>query len=982
MENYETKKRYKMYKAGKNWVVAPLVFLGLAMGVSFHNPKVMADTNVQTQTDSNNDNQTNKQEVTLQATQNTESKTVVNQENSSQQASVENNQSVETKANEVADTTQQTSANQEVKQSTPVTVQAQSAPVQQATPANNNVTTQVAENKVATAPATPATTSEQNQNTQVVNNSEQASSTSSTTQKSEEPKVETPVNTADNASQKKVNDNWYLVDNNTGKNLTGFQEIKDQNKVVYYAPSNAQMQYGWQNINNNKYYFDTFNGAMTTGQRNIDGSWYLFDNQGVMQTGFQRIESQNKTVHYDSNGKMQYGWQWIDNATRYFDTFNGAMATGQDKINNHWYLFDNKGAMQRGFQNLKAYGEDKTVYYNKDGKMQYGWQWIDNATRYFDTFNGAMATGQNKINNHWYLFDNEGAMQRGFQNLKAYGEDKVVYYNQDGWMLYGQQRINGNWYNFDKVTGKMSVGFTNIPDQNKTVYYSVDKAKLGQMQYGWQNISNNSYYFDKVTGAVQKGQKNIDGNWYLFDKNNGSMKKGFQNLASYGQNKTVYYADNGQMQYGIQTINGNRYYFDKVTGSMAKGLLYNKDSKTLQYFTNDGKQVVGKFVIAGKSYNFDPKTGNLLASGEIDVDGNKYLLKDNKVQVGFQSVNGKVYYYNTDNGQKQFGQKNINNHWYLFDKDSGVMKTGFQDLAPYGKNKTVYYAPNGQMQYGQQKIDNQWYLFDKVTGAIKTGFQNLSSYGQNKTVYYASNGQMQYGQQNINGRWYLFDKVTGAMQTGFRNLSAYGQNKTVYYASNGQMQYGWQKINNKKYYFDTFNGAMKTGTVNINGKNYTFNSDGTLKQDTWGWPFPSVGQGSFTGAQLFGVNPGGEFRMNGFHDGLDFGSYDHPGSSVHAVHSGVVTQIGYIAGLENYVVVQSDEYSFVYQEAFSNRGNIKVRVGQQINTGDVIGYRDTSHLHLGITREKNIMRAIANSFNNNGTWLNPLELIRNGIANQ
>ena len=437
MENYEAKKRYKMYKAGKNWVVAPLVFLGLAMGVSVHNPKVMADTNVQSQTDNNNNNQTNKQEVTLQATQNTEAKTVVNQENSSQQASVESNQSVETNTNGVVDTTQQTSTNQEVKQSTPVTVQAQSAPVQQAAPANNNVTAQVTENKVATAPATSATTSEQSQNTQVVNNSEQNSAAqSSTTQESEEPKVETPVNTADNASQKNVDGNWYLVDNNTGKNLTGFQEIKDQNKVVYYAPSNAQMQYGWQNIN--------------------------------------------------------------------------------------------------------------------------------------------------------------------------------------------------------------------------------------------------------------------------------------------------------------------------------------------------------------------------------------------------------------------------------------------------GKN----------------------------------------------------------------------------------------------------------------YYFDTISGAMKTGTVNINGKNYTFNSDGTLKQDTWGWPFPSVGQGSFTGAQLFGVNPGGEFRANGFHDGLDFGSYDHPGSSVHAVHSGVVTQIGYIAGLENYVVVQSDEYSFVYQEAFSNRGNIKVRVGQQINTGDVIGYRDTSHLHLGITREKNIMRAIANSFNNNGTWLNPLELIRNGIANQ
>ncbi|WP_195558287.1 KxYKxGKxW signal peptide domain-containing protein, partial [Ligilactobacillus salivarius] len=245
MENYESKKRYKMYKAGKNWVVAPLVFLGLAIGVNVHNPKVMADTNVQSQTDNNNDNQTNKQEVTLQATQSTDTKTVVNQEDNSQQVSVENNKNVEANTSEVANTTQQSSINQEVKQVAPVTVQAQSSSVQQATPANNNVTAQVAENKVATAPATSVTTSEQSQNTQnnQVANKDQAGSTqSATTQKSEEPKVETPVNTADNASQKNVNGNWYLVDNNTGKNLTGFQEIKYQNKVVYYAPSNAQMQ--------------------------------------------------------------------------------------------------------------------------------------------------------------------------------------------------------------------------------------------------------------------------------------------------------------------------------------------------------------------------------------------------------------------------------------------------------------------------------------------------------------------------------------------------------------------------------------------------------------------------------------------------------------------------------------------------------------------------------------------------------------------
>ena len=86
---------------------------------------------------------------------------------------------------------------------------------------------------------------------------------------------------------------------------------------------------------------------------------------------------------------------------------------------------------------------------------------------------------------------------------------------------------------------------------------------------------------------------------------------------------------------------------------------------------------------------------------------------------------------------------------------------------------------------------------------------------------------------------------------------------------------------------------------------------------SWGWPFPDVGEGNFMGSQLFGVNAGGEFRPNGFHDGLDFGSVDHPGSEVHAVHGGKVT-----------------------------RQDFNVAVGK--------------------------------SFTNDGTWLNPLDLIKSG----
>ncbi|MCQ4116721.1 N-acetylmuramoyl-L-alanine amidase [Ligilactobacillus sp. MP3] len=784
----EQKTHYKMYKAGKNWVFAMLATVALTGIMAMGGNTAKADTVSQNSTEQVTKVDTTSTTATSTQTTNQVEKATnnTNESNTAQTATVTTKQS--------SSKTATISSNQDNKQ----------------------------------AAAASVATSEQNQNaqsTQVANNNEQSNTTqSSAAQKSEKPKVETPVNTANNASQKNVNGNWYLVDNNTGKNLTGFQEIKDQNKVVYYAPSNAQMQYGWQSINNNKYYFDTFNGAMTTGQRNIDGSWYLFDNQGVMQTGFQRIDYQNKTVHYDSNGKMQYGWQWVDNATRYFDKVTGAMTTGQKNINNHWYLFDNKGAMQRGFQNLKAYGQDKTVYYNKDGwmlygqqninghwynfdrmtgkmsigftyltdqnkkvyyseakdtlgQMQYGWQKINNNEYYFDKVTGAIATGQKNIGGKNYLFDNQGVMQTGQRNINGHwyyfakdgsmqtgfvyinDQDKTVYYASNGQMQYGQQNISGHWYNFDKVTGKMSVGFTYLTDQNKTVYYSEDKAKLGQMLYGFQTISGKTYYFDKVQGTVATGEKKIDNHMYLFDSK-GVMQVGFHDLD--GGKRTVYYSEAksnyGQMLYGNQVINGKNYYFDTTTGAMRKGtLVFDKTNHTLSYVTSEGLVAKNmKYKINNVEYVFNVAGVLEHLQGEANIAGNWYLFDNNNhVLIGFQTLkDGRKVYYSPNNAQMQYGQQNIDGHWYLFDKVNGSMQTGFQDLTPYGQNKTVYYASNGQMQYGKQNIDGHWYLFDQYSGAMYKGW--LMS-GNDWYYYNQQNGQLQTGSAVINGVSYNFD---------------------------------------------------------------------------------------------------------------------------------------------------------------------------------------------------------------------------------
>ncbi|MGJ3952847.1 peptidoglycan DD-metalloendopeptidase family protein, partial [Limosilactobacillus mucosae] len=389
---------------------------------------------------------------------------------------------------------------------------------------------------------------------------------------------------------------------------------------------------------------------------------------------------------------------------------------------------------------------------------------------------------------------------------------------------------------------------------------------------------------------------------------------------------------NGQgMLYGMQEINGKYYYFNIGYGTQQTGVVYNSATQKLQYYGNVGGVLSTNTTI---KLNNDTYT--------IDKNGN-FVLKN--------------------------GENEINDNWYYYNGSTGKVVTGWYKLSD---GRTVYYDPsNAQMIHGEKYLDGSWYYFDDTTGA--EAISKFVTLSDGRTVYYDDQGHMVKGEKQISGSWYYFDTGLGTKAVSkFVNL---GDGRTVYYDAQGHMLYGWQTINNNTYYFDLVTGAMYTGTHYIDGTKHTFGSDGV--EDTWGWPFPADGRGHFTGAQLFGVNAGGEFRMNGFHDGLDFGSIDHPGYEVHAVHKGTVMGIGYASGLDWYVLIDTGEYLTVYQEAFSSRSNIWVSVGQQVNVGDVIGGRTTAHLHLGITRQKNFNVALANSFNNNGTWINPLTLLGN-----
>jgi|GEM_PF-4259998 len=419
----------------------------------------------------------------------------------------------------------------------------------------------------------------------------------------------------------------YYFDDVTGEMVTGWREIPDQNKLVYYNEE-GHMVYGKQTIDGDTYYFNEVTGVMEGDQKKIDGYYYYFDETtGKMITGWKEIAKQNKTVYYDEEGHMLYGKQTIDGDTYYFNVWTGAMEVDQKKIDGYYYYFDETtGKMITGWKEIAK--QNKTVYYDEEGHMLYEKQTIDGDTYYFNKWTGAREGDQKKIDGYYYYFDETtGKMITGWKEIAK--QNKTVYYDEEGHMLYekqtidgdtyyfnkwtgarevDQKKIDGYYYYFDETTGKMITGWKEIAKQNKTVYYNEE----GHMLYGKQTIDDDTYYFNVWTGAREVDQKKIDGYYYYFDETTGKMITGWKDIPK--QNKRVYYNEEGHMLYGKQVIDGETYYFDKWTGALLLDGFreINSNGRNIKVYYKDGEIVKKSFKLDQVYYQVDSNTGAII----------------------------------------------------------------------------------------------------------------------------------------------------------------------------------------------------------------------------------------------------------------------------------------------------------------------------------------------------------------------------------
>ena len=345
-----------------------------------------------------------------------------------------------------------------------------------------------------------------------------------------------------------------------------------------------------------------------------------------------------------------------------------------------------------------------------------------------------------------------------------------------------------------QTTQKQETALTKDNSSTEEITEEVNKEgwqkENGQWRYyenkkavkNWKKIAGVWYYFN-LDGIMLSNTVYDD---YLFNKSGAMVETSWVKI----DEKWYYATESGKIiRNKWEKINGSWYRFDE-TGIMLSKTIYNdyllqtsgamaekdwvKMDEKWYYATESGKIIRNKWdKINGSWYRFD-ETGIMLSKTIY----NDYLLQTSGAMAEKNWVKmDEKWYYATDSGKVVRNKwEKINSSWYLFDKD-GVM------LSSQWKDK-YYLKDSGAM------AQNEWF-FDKK---------------YNSWFYLKSDGA--YAENQWQGSYYL---------------KSYG-----YMAKN---EWIFDKSYNAWYYLKE-DGAYVTGNFTINGKDYSFQSNGKWISDT------------------------------------------------------------------------------------------------------------------------------------------------------
>lgn len=227
---------------------------------------------------------------------------------------------------------------------------------------------------------------------------------------------------------------WVKVNGNyrykAGKHFIK-KKLKKIDGKYYYFNAKGNCRKGWITIKKKKYYFNKKDGAAVTGKQKIGKSFYIFSNKGILQKEQDEYVLDGATYAIAANGKLKTGFVKENDTVRYFNPKNAMQVKSDFVLNHAAYLVGQDGTMRTGVQEYQGHA----VYCNPEGKWLKGVLIKTEDATYYADKQGYLVTGLYQISHATYFFDTDHTMRTGVVCV----DGTLYFFEQDG------KRVENSW---------------------------------------------------------------------------------------------------------------------------------------------------------------------------------------------------------------------------------------------------------------------------------------------------------------------------------------------------------------------------------------------------------------------------------------------------------------------------------------------------------------------------------------------------------
>ena len=493
---------------------------------------------------------------------------------------------------------------------------------------------------------------------------------------------------------------------------------------------------GWVELDSGKYYGDPQGNAIT-GQWILDKEYYFFNAEGLLQTGWIKLENKwwnrfaddYSYTYQTSSSRIKEGWRYADEQGKVLMSLEGLKSlkipAEVDGLPDGFFA----GVTREFVIECEAgsYAEQLAkklgLPYDNGNKRVLGTSISDVSQKVDWVVDNYISSGMSDrekalalhnwliYNAHYdYTLSNhaaDGVLVKGTgvcdSYSRAYGllltkvgiENKRATGGNHAWNVV---RIGGQWYFVDTTWDDPNdSGEASVSGYERSTYFLVNDSTIRKdhtfeqeiwadsNNVGWVEMGPETYYYGQ-DGKRATGMTDITTDGIVFDQET-------QAWINAPVTRRYCFSTDGVMLTGWQNVDGNVYYFGD-NGVMCTGFCYIGEDYAKYYLGDDGVLRLGwlSLIEEEQQYNYetqktepvekehvyylDPEQGGKAAKGWAQIDGDWYYFDSDCYRMtGWITLEGGSRYYLGTDGKRVTGLVKVPDQETYYNWETGQWET-------------------------------------------------------------------------------------------------------------------------------------------------------------------------------------------------------------------------------------------------------------------------------------------------------------------